>query len=309
MVDFVQGARKIKLTGDDPDNFVKVRLIDKDYPSVGRLTAADMEQLKTSLDFVSNDDLRPAMTGVFFEMKGIDKKSRLVTTDAHRLFWHPLEGTLEKEFILPQKTARILLALGGEWDISCDTGPDKDNENYIRFTREDDAKVISRVIDARFPDYKAVLPEGRGLVKLIATPEFLLKEFKNAGKFANKSTNQVTLGLNGLFSMSSQEVDFGEEYRSEFQNKQEVEFGFSKNYPKQYTLKGEDRFSQAIQVSKADLVEQPPSLYIGFNAKFMQEIIEKTPKDSPVTIEMWSPTKCAIINKNFLLMPLMLSGS
>jgi DNA polymerase III subunit beta len=318
-VKFTQGARTAKVMGENPDDFPKTGLDGVDCSIIGRLTEGDMENLATAMCFVSGDDLRPAMTGVFFEAKK-NKKSRLVATDAHRLYWNNLSQPIEKEFILPPKAAKILLAFGGEWEIASATV--EKEVTLVSFTRPDGLKVIARAIDARFPDYRVVLPEGDGLVKLTAAPEFLMKEFKNAGKFANRSTNQVTLGMNGKFSVGSQDIDFSFEYHADFENKQEVDFSFSPDYPKQYTLDGKDvmviedhgsiveirnEYAKKVKVNKSDLVEQPTHLYIAFNGKFMQEIINKIPADSPVEIEMWSPTKCAIINKHYLIMPLMLN--
>src|SRR6187397_1669152 len=73
---------KYKVMGENPDNFPKEPVADAatsfTMPSSALVTA-----INKSLFAVSNDDLRPAMTGVYFEL---DKKSMTcVATDAHRL--------------------------------------------------------------------------------------------------------------------------------------------------------------------------------------------------------------------------------
>src|ERR1700745_4281920 len=73
---------KYKVMGENPDNFPKEPVSD-DTSSFTISSSALVTAINKSLFAVSNDDLRPAMTGVFFEM---DKKGlTCVATDAHRL--------------------------------------------------------------------------------------------------------------------------------------------------------------------------------------------------------------------------------
>ena len=81
-VEITSDNGKYKVMGENPDNFPKEPLADEansfSMPSSALVTA-----INKCLFAVSNDDLRPAMTGVFFELtpKGIT----CVATDAHRL--------------------------------------------------------------------------------------------------------------------------------------------------------------------------------------------------------------------------------
>lgn len=266
-----EGTRKIKLAGDDPDNFIKVPLLDKAYPVIGRFSGHDLAHLADAISFVSNDDLRPAMTGVLIS-------DNIAATDAHRLFWKKMSNKVKVDFILPKKTVLILLAFGGAWEMTADWGPKDKYVNNVCFSREDGVKVICRVIDARFPDYKVVIPTGEGVVTLLAAPDTLLKELKNAGKFANSSTKQVLFHLNGKLTISSQDVDFKQEYS----NQVDAEFKWG-------------------AVTKAEME-------IAFNGNFLSEIINKLPMDAPVKMKLFGPTKAAIINESYLLMPLMLNS-
>src|ERR1700750_3489141 len=73
---------KYKVMGENPDNFPKGPPAD-DANSFTMTSSALVTAINKSLFAVSNDDLRPAMTGVYFEL---DKKSiSFVATDAHRL--------------------------------------------------------------------------------------------------------------------------------------------------------------------------------------------------------------------------------
>lgn len=362
-VTFQQGARKVKVLGDNPDNFPRNPMGTDAVKPLGRLSEADMAKLTTALCFVSNDDLRPAITGVYFH------DGKIVATDAHRLYYDDLSEPVAREFILPPKAAKILLALGGEWEMEANEEFRKDNDGnvilkqptkmveravqhfylspedkkngvhpyrgkrkdaekayekrsrwdqnlsfeewirdsydfpqippdkkeevevpdttkepapfllpitYISLTRTDGVKVVTRAIDARFPDYKVVIPHDEPNTVVTVNPDELLTELKNASKFANVSTNQVTFCVNGKLSISSQDVDFSFEYQND------------------------------IELAEIEH-KQGEGFCIAFNAKFLSEIVHKQ-KDAPVTINLWSPTKCAIINEHFLVMPLMLES-
>lgn len=311
------GKRKIKVTGEDPDNYPLIPMYNtKDLAEkeVGKISKEGMEFLEEALCFVSKDDLRPAMTGVYFEEKK-GKKSMMVATDAHRLFFDKIDP-LAESFILPSKTAKILLSFGGEWDITSNK-----ESSYICFTREDGLKVISRIIDAIFPDFRVVIPEGTPNVKLISNPDFLLKELKNAAKFANRSTKQVNFNLNGVCTLSSCDIDFGEEYTSEVSG---VEIGFNPDYDPGYLYENEpvtikedlgavvkirkpDSFEN-IEIMKDALTKAPKEFLIAFNSGFLQEIIHKiNNRPEPVEFHFWAPNKATIINGRYLVMPLMIS--
>lgn len=322
---FFQSPRKTRLSGDNYENFPKFPFDDGTvYPVIGKLNSEDMAKLKIAEYFISGDDRRPAMTGVYFNHQFKGKKSYICATDAHRLYYEELSTPLEESFILPSKAIDILLAFGGEWEICQSTAKGQ----LLCFTREDGLQVQTRAIDARFPDILAVIPEDKPLVKLFASPDTMISEIKNAMEYSNRSTNQVLFSMNGKMKFYSSDVDFGFEYTSEFENKSQFEFAFSKKFPKQYKAKdGRDIrvnkeegdivlvqfknengfYDDSVQIYKSELVEVDPYMNIAFNGKFMLDILNMLPKDTAVDISMWSPTKCAIIDGRFLIMPLMLN--
>ena len=99
---------KYKVMGENPDNFPKEPAAD-DTTSFTMTSSALVTAINKTLFAVSSDDLRPAMTGVFFEM---DKKGlQFVATDAHRLVRYkrkdvscPKAGSM----IVPKKPLNLL---------------------------------------------------------------------------------------------------------------------------------------------------------------------------------------------------------
>ena len=81
-VEITSDNGKYKVMGENPDNFPKAPAADE-ANSFTMTSDALLSGINKTLFAVSNDDLRPAMTGVFFELsKGA---LQFVATDAHRL--------------------------------------------------------------------------------------------------------------------------------------------------------------------------------------------------------------------------------
>src|SRR3954447_13531308 len=80
-VEITSDSGKYKVMGENPDNFPKEPAAD-DTTSFTITSSSLVTAINKTLFAVSNDDLRPAMTGVFIEMSpaGI----QFVSTDAHR---------------------------------------------------------------------------------------------------------------------------------------------------------------------------------------------------------------------------------
>src|SRR5450755_1011874 len=107
-VEITSDNGKYKVMGENPDNFPKEPVADVTnaftMPSSALVTA-----INKCLFAVSNDDLRPAMTGVFFELSA--KGITCVATDAHRLVrFTRLDVACPKTdtFIVPKKPLNLL---------------------------------------------------------------------------------------------------------------------------------------------------------------------------------------------------------
>src|SRR5438128_3053506 len=99
---------KYKVMGENPDNFPKEPSPD-DTTSFTMTSSALITAINKTLFAVSNDDLRPAMTGVFVEL---DKKFiQFVATDAHRLVRYKRTDVAcpkQDSFIVPRKPLNLL---------------------------------------------------------------------------------------------------------------------------------------------------------------------------------------------------------
>src|SRR5499425_1013382 len=135
---------KYKVMGENPDNFPKEPSPD-DTTSFTMNSSALVTAINKTLFAVSNDDLRPAMTGVFFEM---DKKGlQLVATDAHRLVrYKRKEVSCPKadSLIVPKKPLNLLKSAlpANEDSVTINY-----NNNHL-FVQHGTMQMSCRLIDA-----------------------------------------------------------------------------------------------------------------------------------------------------------------
>jgi DNA polymerase-3 subunit beta len=268
---------KYKVMGENPDNFPKEPVAD-DATEFSMSSSALVTAINKTLFSVSNDDLRPAMTGVYFEL---DKESlNFVATDAHRLVRYrrkEVKSSRADSFIVPKKPLNLLKS----------ALPDNDDELKISyngnhlFVFHGTTQLVCRLIDARFPDYKVVIPTDNPYTMVVNRTDFQ-NALRRVSVFSNKSTNQVALSISGSeLQLASQDVDFS----------------FEGNERMRCQYEGED-------------------MQIAFNAKFLIEMLNAT-GSSEVKMELSTPTKAGIIkpveqdeeeDQLMLVMPLMLNN-
>ena len=136
-----------------------------------------------------NDDLRPVMSGVFFQFstEGIT----FVATDAHKLVKYSREdvsASQAAEFIMPKKPLNLLKGIlaGSETDVLIEY-----NDSNAKFTFED-TQLICRLIDGKYPNYEAVIPKENPNKLIIDRSQFL-SSVRRVSIFSNKTTHQVRL--------------------------------------------------------------------------------------------------------------------
>jgi DNA polymerase III subunit beta len=267
---------KYKVMGENPDNFPKAPVAD-DTTSFTMTASALVTAINKTLFAVSNDDLRPAMTGVYFELN--PDSIQFVATDAHRLVRYrrtDVKCPKQDSFIVPRKPLNLLKAA---LPVNEDEITISYNSNHL-FVTHGTTQMSCRLIDARFPDYKVVIPTDNPYKMVVAKTDFQ-GALRRVSVFSNKSTNQVALNISGSeLGLAAQDVDFS----------------FEGNERMKCQYDGED-------------------LTIAFNARFLIEMLNAA--DSPeVRLELSTPTKAGIIKPTeldadeellMLVMPLMLN--
>jgi DNA polymerase III subunit beta len=276
-VEITSDNGKYKVMGENPDNFPKDPVAD-DTTSFTATSSALVTAINKTLFAVSNDDLRPAMTGVFFEM---DKKGlQLVATDAHRLVKYSrtdVSCPRADSLIVPKKPLTLLKSA---LPLNEDEITINYNSNHL-FVIHGTTSMSCRLIDARFPDYKVVIPVDNPY-KLTLDRVGFQGALRRVSIFSNKSTNQVVLSIQGSeLQLAAQDIDF--------------------------SFEGTERMK--CQYDGEDLA-------IAFNARFLIEMLSATDAEE-IVIELSTPTKAGILrpaaqeeNEDLLMlvMPLMLNA-
>ena len=267
---------KYKVMGENPDNFPKEPVAD-DTTSFKTIASALITAINKTLFATSNDDLRPAMTGVFFEL---DKKGlQFVATDAHRLVRYKRKDVAcpkNDSFIVPRKPLNLLKSAIPSNDDEITISY---NSNHL-FVKHGTTQMSCRLIDARFPDYKVVIPTDNPY-RLTVNKNDFQGALRRVNVFSNKSTNQVALNIAGSeLELKAQDVDF--------------------------SFEGDERMK--CQYNGEDMM-------IAFNARFLIEMLNATDSNE-VNIELSTPTKAGLLkpadqeeNEELLMlvMPLMLN--
>jgi DNA polymerase-3 subunit beta len=277
-IEISAGDGKYKLSGENGDDFPKIPTVEN-ASSVNIPASVLSEAITKTIFAVSNDELRPAMTGVFCQLS--PEHITFVATDAHKLVRYrrtDAKADAAASFILPKKALTLLKA----------ALPNSDSNVSIEFNatsaffKFDNINLICRLIDERYPDYEAVIPKNNPN-KLVLDRTLFLNTLRRVVIFANKTTHQVRLKITGSeLNISSEDLDFANEAHERLSCQYE----------------GED-------------------LEIGFNARFLIEMLGNLSGDE-VTLELSTPNRAGLLipqtndeNENVLMlvMPVMLNNS
>ncbi|MDB9752247.1 DNA polymerase III subunit beta [Pelagibacteraceae bacterium] len=123
---------------------------------------------------ISNDDTRHYLNGIFLHLTEAHGRNFLtgVATDSHRLSSSSLEMENTDNFsslILPRKTVYQLCSLLAENGEKLTM---HSSENKIKFTLGS-IKLVSKVIDGKFPDYKKVVPTNNEKSLVVSSKDFI----------------------------------------------------------------------------------------------------------------------------------------
>ena len=249
-------------------------------PSV---TLVPAEVLSTAINktifAAGNDDLRPVMSGVFFQFS--PQSLIFVATDAHKLVKYTRTDVVASEvaeFIMPKKPLNILKGILGTSDNEVKIEYNDSNatfsiENYV---------LMCRLIDGKYPNYEAVIPKENPNKLIINRTQFL-NSVRRVAIFANKTTHQIRLKIAGTeLNISAEDID--------------------------YSNKADERLTCDYQGD---------DIQIGFNSRFLTEMLTNLTSDE-IQLEMSMPNRAGILTPidgldegetvTMLVMPVMLNS-
>lgn len=275
-IEITSAFGKYRLAGENGQDYPKIPQ-PEEVDSISIPARALDQAINKTIFATSNDELRPAMTGVYFQVEF--NKLMLVATDAHKLVkytYKELNSEVSTAFIVPKKALNLLkgaLPSGDNVQMSFN----KANA----FFSYGNTQLSCRLIDARYPDYNAVIPVDNPNLLTISRVDFQ-HSLKRIAIYANKTTNQVILNINdGSLTISAQDLDFSNEATEQLACSYDGD-----------------------------------ALTIGFNARFLIEMLNVLESDE-VIMELSTSTRAGILLPSekeeeedilMLVMPVMLSN-
>ena len=246
---------RYKLAGENATDFPKVPAVSNDF-SAAISSEVLARAVNNTIFATSNDELRPAMTGVYVNLG--EKNTTFVATDGHRLVRYrrtDIKSDNGNSIIIPRKALNLLKATlpTENTDVSIDFNM---SNAFFKFGN---IRMICRLIDERFPDYENVIPSTNPIKMTISRTD-LLGSLKRISIYANKTTHQVRLKITGSeLQVSAEDLDFSNEANERLSCDHE----------------GDD-------------------IEIGFNAKFLIEMLTNLDTDQ-IKLNMSAPNKAGVI--------------
>lgn len=269
---------KYALAYADGEEFPKAVALEN--PSSTTLTAHILATAISKTIFASgNDDLRPVMSGVFFQFS--QQGLTFVATDAHKLVKYvrtDVSANEVAEFIMPKKPLTLLknILSNSDADVTIEY-----NDTNAKFLFEESV-LICRLIDGKYPNYEAVIPKENPN-KLTLDRSLFYNSVRRVSIFSSKTTHQIRLKMAGTeLKISAEDLDFS--------NKADERL--------QCSYEGDD-------------------MQIGFNSRFLLEMLNHL-NSNEILLEMSLPNRAGILTPidgleegeeiTMLVMPVMLSN-
>lgn len=277
-IEISSNSGKYALAYASGDEFPKPSNLEE--PSVTLMPAEVLATAISKTIFAAgNDDLRPVMSGVFFQFS--PQGLIFVATDAHKLVKYArtdVTATEVADFIMPRKPLTILKGI-----LIASNSEVKIEYNQANATFHFDNYILScRLIDGKYPNYEAVIPKENPNRLLIDRGQFL-SSVRRVAIFANKTTHQIRLKIAGAeLNISAEDID--------------------------YSNKAEERLTCDYQGD---------DLQIGFNSRFLTEMLTNLQSDM-IMLEMSLPNRAGILTPadgledgetvTMLVMPVMINS-
>ncbi len=268
---------RYKLAGENATDFPRIAVV-AEGDAINLSSDVLAEAINNTIFATSNDELRPAMTGVYLSLT--DTNTTFVATDGHRLVRYrrvDIASDTESSIIIPRKALNLLKATLPTMATNVNIEFNATNA----FFKFGNIQMVCRLIDERFPDYENVIPADNTNHMVISKNEFL-GSLRRIAIYANKTTHQVRLKITGSeLLISAEDIDFSNEANERLSCEHD----------------GED-------------------IEIGFNAKFLIEMLNNISAKN-ISLQLSTPNRAGLIvpvekveNEDVLMlvMPVMLNN-
>jgi DNA polymerase-3 subunit beta len=264
------------IIGQNAEAYPEFIPLDEQHTTITIPSAVLAAGIERSLFATAQDELRPQMNGIFFDLN--EESLTLVASDGHKLVRDRLFSIKGQpaSYILPKKPANILRnslqKLEGDVTITFD-----ERNSVIVY---DSFTLTCRLIEGHYPNYNAVIPKDNPN-RIILDRTAMLGALKRVIIFASAASNLVKFHFeSGQLTMSSQDVDYS-----------------------------------TSATEHIDCQYEGSSINIGFKGSAMIEILNNLKSDE-VVLELADPSRAGLVTPSeqpkdedvlILIMPMLLS--
>ena len=241
--------------GVDATEYPSRRAISADQRCMILPAAVVQKGIENTLYAVSQDNVRPIMTGIFWDIHHYDVT--FVSSDTHKLVRYinsEAAPGFESSFILPSKPANILKGLIGKEDVDIKIEFDSKGATF----ELGDYILSCLFINGNYPNYNRVIPQESPF-EMNVDRASLMAALRRVLIFAAKSSNLVVMDIQtNAVVLHAQDLDYG--------------------------TSAEERVSCGYEGN---------AMTIGFNGQFMIEILNNL-HDDTVALKLSDPARPGI---------------
>ena len=191
-------------TGQSAEEYPRTQSMTDACTTVSLPTEMLINNISRSLFATANDELRPVMNGIYFDLTA--DALAIVASDGHKLVRSKnftIKSKSPSAFNLPKKPASLLKnILSKDGDDAIIKFDDRSAE--IQFT---DGVMRCRLIDGRYPNYNSVIPNNPNEVTV--DRKGLQSALRRVLPFASESSQLIRFHIeSGRFEVSSEDIDF-----------------------------------------------------------------------------------------------------
>lgn len=190
---------------ENADEYPKAQEVGEGATVINIPTAMLAENINHSIFATAQDELRPVMNGIYFDLT--PDYLAVVASDGHKLVRNKvlnIKSDVPASFILPKKPATLLKGVlgkqGGDVVIRFD-----ERNAEINF---EEGVIVCRLIEGRYPNYNSVIPQSNPN-QLTVDRLGLLAALRRVQPFSNDSSNLIRFHVeNGTLQLDAEDYDF-----------------------------------------------------------------------------------------------------
>ena len=203
VIDYLNGS--FKLTALSADDFPMMQDFDGEVTTLVMDSTLFAENLSRSLFATAQDEIRPVMGGVYFDITA--DNLAVVATDGHKLVRNrilTIKNDVPASFILPQKPAQLLKGVL----------PKCEGDVVVKFNskgaevRYADGCLNCRLIEGRYPNYNSVIPTAN-TNSINVDRKSLMGALKRVLPFASESSQLIRFHVEAQrLCLTAEDIDF-----------------------------------------------------------------------------------------------------